>query len=80
MDRSRLPYFGGDQHIIHKIELSPHSHYIIKTNKNEMIQNIEEEIIIMKYRQQTHNKAIQMLLDSLRYSSKTKRGSERKQE
>ena len=46
-----LPYFGGDQRITHKIELTPHSHYIIKTNKNEMIQNLEEEIIIiMKYR------------------------------
>ena len=33
-----LPYFEGDQHIAHKIELSPHSRYIIKTNKNEMIQ------------------------------------------
>ena len=32
-----LPYFRGVQRIKHKIELSPHSHYIIKTNKNEMI-------------------------------------------
>ena len=45
-----LPCFGGDQRITHKIELSPHSHYIIKMNKNEMIQNLEEENIIMKYR------------------------------
>ena len=74
------PYFRGDHRIIHKIELSPHSHYIIMTNKNEMIQNIEEEIIIIKYRWHTHNKAIPVLLDSLRYSSKTKRRSERKQE
>ena len=44
-----LPYFGGDQRLTHKIELSPHSHYIIKTNKIEMIE-IEEKNIIMKYR------------------------------
>ena len=65
-----LPYFGGDQHITHKIELSPHSHYIIKTNKNEMIQNLEEEII-MKYRWQAH-KAIPMLLDRLDTHQKPK--------
>ena len=40
--------------IIHKIELTPHSHYIIKTNKNEMIRNLEEENIIMKYRWHSH--------------------------
>ena len=49
-----LPYFGGFQRIIHKIELSPHSHYIIKTNKNEMIWSFEEENIIMKYRWYSH--------------------------
>jgi len=42
-----LPYFRGVQRIKHKIELSLHSHYIIKTNKNEIIQNLEEENIIM---------------------------------
>ena len=45
-----LPCFGGDQRITHKIELSPYSHYIIEMNKNEMIRNLEEENIIMKYR------------------------------
>ena len=49
-----LPYFGGDQRITHKIVFSLHSHYIIKTNKNEMIQNLEEENIIMKYRWHSH--------------------------
>ena len=49
-----LPYFGGDKRIIHKIELSPHSHYIIKMNNNEMIQNFEEENIIMKFRWHSH--------------------------
>ena len=44
-----LPYFGGDQRITHKIELSARPQFIIKTNKNEMIQTLEEEIIIMKY-------------------------------
>ena len=67
-----LPYFGGDQSITHKIELSPYSHYIIKMNKNKMIQNIEEDIIIMKYRWQTHNKAIPMLLDRLNTHQKLK--------
>ena len=52
------------QRRIHKIELSLYSHYIIKTNKNEMIQNLEEEIV-MKYRWQTYNKAIPILLDRL---------------
>ena len=66
-----LPCFGGDQRITHKIELSPHSHYIIKTNKNKMIRNLEEEII-MKYRWHSHNIVILMLLDSLASSSKTK--------
>ena len=49
-----LPCFGDDQPITHKIELSFHSHYIIKTNKNEMIQNLEKENIIMKYRWHSH--------------------------
>ena len=49
-----LPYFGGVQRITHKIELSPHSHYIIKMNKNEMIRNLEEENIIMKYQWHSH--------------------------
>ena len=68
----RLPCFGGDQRIIHKIELSPHSHYIMKTNKNEMIQNLEEEIIIMKYWWQTYNKVILMLLARLDTHQKLK--------
>ena len=71
---AHLPCFGGDQRIIHKIELSAHSYYIIK---NAIIQNLEEEIIIMKYRWQTHNMTIPILLESLRYSSKTKRESEK---
>ena len=45
-----LPYFGGDKHITH----SPHSDYIIKTNKNEMIRHLEEDNIIMKYRWHSH--------------------------
>ena len=69
---TRLPYFGGDQHIVHKIKLSPHSHYIIKMNKNEMIQNLEEEIIVMKYWWHIHNKAIPMLLDRLDTYQKSK--------
>ena len=46
--------FRGDQRITHKIELSPHSHYIIKMNNNEMIWNLEEENIIMKYQWHSH--------------------------
>ena len=69
-----LPCFGGDQRIIHKIELSPHSHYIIKTNKNEMIRNLEEENIIMKYRRHPHKYGY---IDASRFTwtfIKTKRG------
>ena len=44
----------GDQRITHKIELSPHSHYIIKMNKNEIIRNLEEENNIMKYWWHSH--------------------------
>ena len=66
-----LPCFGGAQRISHKIELSPHSHYIIKTNKNEMIRGLEEENIIIKYRWHSHNIAILMLLDSLECSVET---------
>ena len=49
-----LPCFGGVQRISHKIELSPYPYYIIKMNKNEMIRNLEEENIIMKYRWRSH--------------------------
>ena len=49
-----LPCFGGVQRISHRIELSPQSHYIIKTNKNEMIRSLEEENIIMNYRWHSH--------------------------
>ena len=69
-----LPCFGGDQRITHKIELSPHSHYIIKTNKNEMIRNLEEENIIMKYRWHSHKHGY---TDASRFTwifIKTKRG------
>ena len=48
-----LPYFGGDQRITHMIELNPHSHYITMMNKNEMIHNLEEDII-MKYQWHSH--------------------------
>ena len=68
-----LPYFRGDQRITHKIELSPHSHYIIKMNKNEMIRNLEENII-MKYRWHSHKYGY---IDASRFIwtfIKTKRG------
>jgi len=32
-----LPCFGGVQRISHRIKLSPHSRYIIKPSKNEVI-------------------------------------------
>ena len=77
---AHLPYIGGDQHIIHKMELSHHSHDIIKTNKNEVIKNLEEEIIIIKYRWQTHNKAILLLLDRLDTHQKLKEEKKKKKE
>ena len=67
-----LPCFGGDQRITHKIELSPLSHYIIKTNKNEMIQNLEEENIIMKYQWHSYKHDYIDARGSLGHSSKPK--------
>ena len=75
-----LSYFGGDQRITHKIELSPHLHYIIKTDKNEMIRNLEEESIVMKYQWHSHKHGY---TDASRFTwtfIKTKRGKVEKEE
>ena len=46
-----LPFcFGGVQRIDHKLELSPHAHYIVKHIKNEVMQSLEEENVFMNYR------------------------------
>ena len=42
--------FGGVQRINHKLELSPHAHYIVKPSKNEVMRILEEENIFMNYR------------------------------
>ena len=55
---------GGVQRIDHKPELSPRSHYIVKTNKKEVTRSLEEENIIMNYRWHSHNIVILMFLDS----------------
>ena len=75
-----LPFFEGDQRITHKVELSPHSHYIIKMNKNEMIRNLEEENIIMKYGWHSHkhsytnaSRSTWMLIITKRESRKKKK-------
>ena len=75
-----LPYFRGDQCITHKIELSPHPYYIMKMNKNKMIQTFEKEIIIMKYQSQSYKHGY---TDATRFTlilNHTQKESERKQE